>query len=58
MMESFFHTLKTELIHHRLFENNIDAVVHIVEYIEFYNRDRLHFRLGYQSLENYEKLCA
>jgi len=57
-MESFFHTLKAELVHHRMFENDIEAVAHIVEYIEFYNRERLHSGIGYQSPENYEKLCA
>ena len=57
-MESFFHTMKAELIHHRLFENEIDAVAHIVEYIEFYNRERLHSSLGYLSPERYEKRCA
>lgn len=57
-VESFFHTLKAELMHHRLFKNEIDAVAHIVEYIEFYNRERLHSGLGYQSPEKYEKLCA
>jgi putative transposase len=57
-VESFFHTLKAELVHHRLFKNPIDAVAHIVEYIEFYNRDRLHSGIGYQSPDDYEKLCA
>lgn len=57
-VESFFHTLKAELVHHRLFENDIDAVAHIVEYIEFYNRERLHSGINYQSPEKYEKLCA
>lgn len=57
-MESFFHTLKAELIHRQLFNNEIEAVAHIVEYIEFYNRERLHSSLDYQSPENYEKLCA
>jgi len=47
--ESFFHTLKAELVHHRLFDNDIDAVAHIVEYIEFYNRERLHSGIDYQS---------
>ncbi len=57
-MESFFHTLKAELVHHQLFNDVIEAVAHIVEYIEFYNRQRLHSSLDYQSPENYEKLCA
>lgn len=56
--ESFFHTMKAELIHHTLFENDIEAVAHIVEYTEFYNRERLHSGIDYHSPENYEKLCA
>lgn len=58
VMESFFHSMKAELIHQRAFENEIEAVAHIVEYIEFYNRERLHSSLDYQSPEGYEKLCA
>jgi len=57
-VESFFHSMKAELVHHRSFENTIEATAHIIEYIEFYNRERLHSSLGYQSPENYEKLCA
>jgi len=41
-----------------MFENEIDAVANIIEYINFYNRERLHSGLGYQSPDNYEKLCA
>ena len=58
MVESFFHTLKAELIHRIGFNNVIEAVAHIVEYIEFYNRERLHSSLNYQSPIKYEKLCA
>lgn len=57
-VESFFHTMKAELVHHKQFENCIEAVSHIIEYIEFYNRERLHSALDYQSPEDYEKLCA
>jgi transposase InsO family protein len=56
--ESFFHTMKAELLHQTLFENDIEAVAHIVEFTEFYNRERLHSGIGYQSPEKYEKLCA
>ena len=56
--ESFFHTMKAELLHQRLFDNDIEAVAHIVEFMEFYNRERLHSALDYQSPEKYEKLCA
>lgn len=57
-MESYFHTMKAELIHQHVFENAIEAVAYIVEYIEFYNRTRLHSSLDYQSPEMYEKLSA
>lgn len=56
--ESFFHSMKAELVHQRLFNNDIEAVAHIVEYIEFYNRERLHSALDFHSPMNYEKLCA
>lgn len=56
--ESFFHTMKAELLHQTLFENDIEAVAHIVEFTEFYNRERLHSGIDYQSPEEYEKLCA
>ena len=40
-MESFFHTLKTELIHHRDYRTRQDAKSDIVNYIElFYNSKR------------------
>ncbi len=41
--ESFFHTLKTELTHHVIFETRAEANQAIFEYIEvFYNRQRMH----------------
>jgi len=58
IMESYFHTMKAELIHQYVFESAIEAAAHIVEYVEFYNRSRLHSSLGYQSPEMYEKLSA
>lgn len=49
-VESFFHTLKTELVHHETFETRDDARAKIFEYIEvFYNRRRLHSSLGYRA---------
>ena len=57
-VESFFHSLKAELIHHKTFTSAVEAAAHIIEYIEFYNRERLHSALGYQSPEKYERLCA
>jgi putative transposase len=46
-MESFFHTLKTELVHHRNYKARIEAQRDIFAFIEgFYNRTRLH-SVGY-----------
>ena len=56
--ESFFHTMKAELVHQKMFSTEIEAVAHIVEYIEFYNRERLHSALDFQSPMKYEMLCA
>ena len=58
VVESFFHSLKTEVVHQQSFNNAIEAVTKIIPYIEFYNRERLHSSLNYQSPVNYEKLCA
>ena len=41
--ESFFHTLKTELTHHKIYHTKAQANQDIFEYIEvFYNRQRSH----------------
>ncbi len=49
-MESFWGTLKTELVHHRRFASREQARQEITEYIEiFYNRQRKQARLGYLS---------
>ncbi len=54
-MESFFHTLKTELVYHHRYKSRAEARNNIFEYIEvFYNRIRLHSAIGYESPENYE----
>lgn len=56
-MESFFATLKTELIHHCNYITRRQAKSDIFEYIEvFYNRQRLHSALGYVSPMAYESL--
>jgi putative transposase len=47
-MESFFHTLKTELVHHRNYQTRAEAQRDIFAFIEgFYNRTRLHSAIGY-----------
>jgi transposase InsO family protein len=55
-MESFFSTLKNELVRHRQFQNQAEARYAIAEYIErFYNCQRLHQALGYRSPEEFER---
>jgi transposase InsO family protein len=53
--ESFWATLKTELVHHEQYATRDQARQSIFEYIEiFYNRKRLHSSLGYLSPEAFE----
>ena len=55
-MESFWGTLKQELVHHRRYRTRQEAIEDITEYIEiFYNRQRKQARLGYLSPAAYEK---
>ncbi len=54
--ESFFHTLKTELVYHETYRTRMQAKTSLFEYIEvFYNRYRKHSALGYKSPEQYEQ---
>lgn len=54
-MESFWGTLKAELIARRRFATRHEAWLAIFDYVEtFYNRVRLHSALGYQSPVDYE----
>lgn len=62
-VESFFHSLKTEMIYWEDFETREEARRKIFEWIEvFYNRQRRHSTLGYLSPVNFEienlKQCA
>jgi len=55
-MESFWGTLKQELVHHRRYRTRLEAIRDITEYIEiFYNRQRRQARLGFLSPVNYEQ---
>lgn len=54
-MESFWHTLKNELIHRQNFQTRSQAQQSIFEYIEvFYNRTRRHSSIGYLSPDQFE----
>jgi putative transposase len=55
--ESFFKTIKSELIYWITFKTRAEAELRIFEYIEiFYNRQRLHSTLNYMSPEAFELL--
>jgi putative transposase len=50
IVESFYSTLKTELIYRHTWATRAQARQAIFEFIEvFYNRQRLHSSLGYRS---------
>jgi len=54
-MESFFSTLKTELLHRQSWHSQAEVRLAIFDYIEtFYNRRRLHSALDYQSPAEFE----
>lgn len=56
-VESFFSTLKRELVHHRRYQTRAEARAEIFEYIEvWYNRRRRHSSLGSKSPVEYEEL--
>jgi putative transposase len=58
-VESFFGTLKRELIYHRQYRTREEATQDIFEYIEvFYNRLRRHSTLGYYSPAEFEARTA
>ncbi len=55
VVESFFSTLKNELVHDQRFHTREDAQAAVFEFIEaFYNRQRLHQTLGYLSPMQFE----
>lgn len=55
-MESFFATLKTELVYREQFKTRQEAKAKIFEYIEvFYNRQRRHSTLGYKNPVDFER---
>jgi len=55
-MESFWGTLKNELVHQRKYKTRNEAIQEITEYVEvFYNRQRRQAQLGYLSPAAYER---
>jgi transposase InsO family protein len=59
VVESFFGTLKRELVHHERYADHEEARRSLFEYIEvFYNRRRRHSTLGYRSPAEFEARLA
>jgi len=57
-MESFFHSLKAELVHQHSFTSDGQLNAQIGSYIErFYNLKRVHSSLGYHSPVEFERLA-
>jgi len=57
--ESFFGSLKRELVHHEKYKTREEAKLSIFNYIEtFYNKQRLHSYLDYVSPDEFESLMA
>ena len=57
-MESFFHSLKTEMIYFNHFKTLEEATAYIIDYIYFYNHERLHSGIGYKTPVEYERIVA
>ena len=56
VMESFYHTLKVELVYGQRYRTRGEAQTSVFDYIEiFYNKQRLHSSLDYQTPEAFER---
>ena len=59
VVKSFFHTLKTELVHHEDYRSRTEAKASIFEYIEiFKNRQRRRSHIGQMAALAFEKAAA
>lgn len=59
VVESFFHSLKVELVHHNDYHKRSEARSSLFDYIErFYNRQRKHSYLNYLSPIEFEECCV
>jgi len=57
-MESFFHSLKADVIHGRVFHSVAELRDQLRRYLQHYNYRRLHSALGYQSPVDCERRAA
>ena len=57
-IESFFHSLKSDLVHGERFHDIRDLRRRLQRYVRYYNHRRLHSALRYQSPVDYERRAA
>ena len=57
-MESFFHSLKAELVHGAQFATERRLRLALCRYFRYYNHQRLHSALGYRAPVDYESRAA
>lgn len=56
--ESFYHSMKSDVIHGEVFDSDQEIERVIRSYIPFYNQSRIHSSLGYVSPVQYEEQVA
>lgn len=57
-VESFFGTLKNELVHQMRFGSYVECAARVIDYVAFCNEERLHSSLGYVSPKAYQQAAS
>ena len=57
-IESFFHSMKSDIVHGVHFAHDREIAAELSDYMPFYNKRRLHSSLGYVPPATYEQQSA